>query len=339
MRKSTALPGFVLCMAAILLFAAAPLTRAAGVEVSGSVAAGFGQVSLGEPATDPATTSLDGVGEAVVNFAAEKGSFSAQIELTVAEDAVLDGQAHEVVWAISTALSLTMSGQSFGVEPVDGNISVINTAGGQVGDERVALDFAGTGLMNVEFTAGGIILGLALLDGCVPECGYSSVDAYPTDERMTSVLHLRGKAGPLGYNVYAASSSGSFNMGAGNALESGSGSGAGLGLLFETEAMTIGFDYATATIVCQQDAGGTCTDDDEIAGFGVSASVAGFGIHYVSAENTIGASKTELTNIDVVYVMEVGDATVGPEYRSTTVDDGTDTSTDTFILFGMLLEF
>lgn len=235
MRKSTALPGFVLCIAAILQFAAAPLAQAAEghgdaeIEVSGSVAVGFGQVSLGEPATDPATSSLDGVGEAIVNFAAEKGAFSAQIELEVDEATTLEVAQHELVWAISDSLSLIMSGASLGIESAEGNIGVINGPAGQVGDEEVALDFSDTGMVNVEFTTGGIPLGLA--------------------------------------------------------------------------------------------------------------SVAGFGIHYVSAENTIGANKEELTNIDVVYVMEVGDATVGPEYRSTTVDDGTDSSSDTFILFGMLLEF
>ena len=143
--------------------AAGPLEFGATVEV------GFGVVD--SDASD--TSAPEGVGEASFFLAGSKGQFSAQIEISVAESAdTLDGAEHELVWSPTTSLYITISGQNFGIAPDEGNISVVNAPGGPVGDEEAFIDFSGTGMLNVAYTAGATVVGVALLDDCVPECGF-----------------------------------------------------------------------------------------------------------------------------------------------------------------------
>ncbi len=333
----------------VFILLGANFVAAQELTVSGEVLVGYGWVNL--ESTTLETSGPDGVGEAVLNFAAKKGAFSAQIELEVDDSTQLEVAEHEIVWAVSDKLSITISGQSFGIESAADNTSVINAPAGQIGDEGEELDFGDTGILNVEFAVGEFTIGLALLDSCIPECGYAGLDAddeqvYSSDsERSTTVFHLRGKAGPLNINAYAASSEGGFNTG--TELESGGGSGAGFGILFESAAFTVGFDASSSTVECATSAkslpdivaGTACAEDVETTNFGLAATFGGFGIHYFSGEESVGSSTTEVINIDVVYTFSVGDATIGPEYRIKTTDTGGTSITDSFLVFGMSLEF
>jgi len=238
-------------------------------------------------------------------------------------------------------LAIIISGRSFGLQPEDGNLSIVNAPGGPVGDEEARIDFANTGLLNVEYTVGGTVLGFAALDACVPACGYG-LDAegaplHPEEEPSTLVAHLRGGGEPLAYNAYLARSSGSFADAGG----SGSGTGAGLGLVVEGSGYRVGVDAARITITCNPAAGGTaCTDDNSQQRWGVAVTVGGFAAHYVAISDETGPVNEDTASVDVVYLWDVSGATVGPEYRTTTVTapDGTD-STASFLLFGMSLGF
>lgn len=334
MRKSHLIIGIFIFAIGILHMAGAPLSNAQDLKVTGSVAVGFGRVNL--ESTDPETTGPDGVGEAVLNFAAKKGAFSAQIELEVDDATQLEVAEHEIVWAVKDSLSITISGQSFGIESAADNTSVINAPAGQVGDEEEELDFGDAGLLNVELTLGGMILGIAFLDTCVPECGTDGT-LFADSGRMTTVLHLRGGTDAMTYNLYASTSRGSFTS---TGLIDGEGSGGGLGLFFKTGDFGFGLDASTATVNCQPLLAGCITEDVETTNFGLTTTFGGFGIHYFSGEETVGSSTTEVTNIDVVYTFAVGDATVGPEYRLKTTDEtGKPSVTDSFLVFGMSMEF
>lgn len=318
------------------------------LNIGGEVLVGYGWVDL-ESATPEntimETSGPDGVGEAILNFAVKKGSFSARIEIEIDETMELVVAEHEVVWSVTKNLNLILSGQSFGIEPSDGNISVVSTAVGQVGDEEVFLDFSDAGLFNVELTLGGVIIGLASLDTCVPECGYSKDTGvtggigFPDSERMTTVVHLRGEAGGLSYNLYASASKGSFNNG--SALLEGTGSGGGLGLFFKSGDFGFGLDVSTAQVDCQPLAGdSSCSEENTIDKWGVALILGGFAAHYYSAEDQTGSVLTETVNVDLVLTFEVGEVAVGPEIRITSTEtaDGVKT-TDSFFLFGMAFTF
>lgn len=331
-------------------------TSALPVEISGELLVGFGRASL--ESTTPPTDVLDGIGEATLNFSVSEGPVSGQIEITLVETAEeLDTAEHELVWAISDSVSLTVSGFSFGIEPTDGNISVVMAPGGPVGDEEAFIDFADTGMLNLEVNLGGLVLGLALLDTCVPKCGFA-VDStaddsiiFPEVERSAVVTHLRGKAGDLKYNAYFAESSGSFSVA--SQLVNSRGSGFGIGLCFnlgcwelnegEEEGGFFGFglDFSSATTECQASAGDTpCTDDNEVTQSGVAVRLGQFAAHYYLSEDETGTETEEVTNIDLVFKFAAGPAEIGPEYRFTTTEpNGGVETTDTFLLFGMILEF
>lgn len=309
-----------------------------GVAIGGSVEVGFGIVK----SEMPDTSSPEGVGEATVNFEAKKDSFTGRIEITIAEtNEELNTAEHEVVWSPSESVSIIVSGHSFGIEPVDGNISVVNAPGGPVGDEEAFIDFSDTGILNVEFNLAKHVFGMAIIDACVPECGYG-LDAagesiFPNSELGTFVAHLRGSMGAFAYNAYAAQSSGTFA----DTQTVGDGSGAGLGLVLESGAFRMALDYAQITIECSAAASTpACVDDNEQALWGIALNLGGFGAHYFFAEDETGADTEETSNIDIVFLIEAGDATVGPEFRTTTVKavDGTET-TESFTLFGMSVEF
>ena len=195
--------------------------KAAGLLISGSVAVAFGQVKQESdtPGTPPETTSYEGAGEAILNIAAKAGDFRAQIELEVDDAQALEVAEHEVAWTIRERLRVIISGQSFGIEPVDGHISVVNAAVGPVGDEEAFLDFSDAGLLNLELVLGQGALGLALLDTCVPECGFAADKTgpeevrFPDVERRTTVFHLRAEERGFAYNLYASRSKGSFASG------------------------------------------------------------------------------------------------------------------------------
>ena len=356
MRKSRCsfLPPLIAAM--MLLGAGVQTGWALEVEISGELLVGFGRASL--ESTTPETDQLDGIGEATLNFSIAEGPVSGQIEITLVETVEeLDTAEHEVTWAINETLSLTVSGFSFGIEPADGNISVVMAPGGPAGDEEAFIDFADTGILNVEWTVGRIILGLALLDACIPQCGYAldSTAAepviHPEAELMTVVAHLRGKAGPIQYNAYLSSSSGSFV--AGTTLVDGNGQSFGFGLCMnlgcwefgeedeESGIFGFGLDFSTTTTECAPTAGDTlCRDDNEVTQSGVAVGIAGFASHYYFSKDETGTAKVEITNIDIVYGFEVGPAVIGPEYRLTTTEPtGAKKTTDSIILLGMLLEF
>lgn len=333
-KKCSSALMFTLIMA---VAAGGTLIQAQNVTISGEILAGFGSVTLEEADT----TSMDGIGEATLNFAVEKGPISAQVEIIFADSTEdLDTIEHEIVWSPLENLSITISGSSFGIASTDEHMSVVNAPVGQVGDEEANLDFADLGLINVEFNIGALVLGLALADDCVPECGYgidttSGDVAFTDQERMTSVLHLRGEAGPIGYNLYATSSSGSYSTNE----ETGSGSGLGFGLGFANDVFSVNLDYSGSTIVCNDVL--SCTDDITIGAFGVAIVTFGIGVHYVASETKVGdATLAKLINIDAVYLIEFENAAIGPEYRTVTSEDSAgNTLTDTFILFGMSVGF
>ena len=121
----------------------------------------------------------------------------------------------------------------------------------------------------------------------------------------------------------------------------GAGNAAGGGLLFAAGDFSFGLDFSAATTECATAADeGVCEADLETTQWGVAFTLAGLGAHYYFGEAETGADTSEITNIDVVYLFELADATVGPEFRTTTVQavDGSET-TDTFALFGMSMEF
>lgn len=331
------------CVLIVFILLGANRVAAQELTISGEVLVGYGWVNL--ESTTPETNGPDGVGEAILNFSVNQAPFSAQIEFEIDEATELAVAQHEVVWSVTKNLNLTISGHSFGLESTDGNISVVNTAVGQVGDEVVFLDFSDAGLLNVELTLGGLILGMAFLDTCVPECGYSK-DTGATDEilftdsqRMTTVLHLRGEAGGLSYNLYASTSRGTFNTGTG--FLEGEGSGGGLGLVFKTGNFGIGIDISTVKIPCQPLAGDTsCVDDNNINKWGAAVTLGGIGAHYYSEENQTGSEMVETVNVDLVFTFEVAKVTVGPEVRLTSIEStGGVKTTDSFFLFGMALNF
>ena len=247
-----------------------------------------------------------------------------------------------MAWSPTDRLSIIVSGLSFGIEPSEGNISVVNAPGGPVGDEEAFIDFSDTGMLNIEYNLGATILGMALLDICVPECGYeldaaSAETIHPDTELMTVVMHLRGSIALLSYNAYAAASSGTFSA----SSKDGAGSGGGVGLVFQSGGFRAAMDYSQITVECNLDAGGAiCTDDNEQTRWGVAVNLGGFGAHYYFGEDETGTEAEKTANIDAVYLVELGDAVVGPEYRTTSIEnpDGTE-STDSFLLFGMSLEF
>lgn len=309
-----------------------------GFQLGANVTVGFGVVD-----SDKAdTTQFDGVGEATLAAEAAKGPFSARLEITVADSTEeLDTAEHEVVWHPAEGLAIIISGRSFGVGPEDARTEVVNAPAGQVGDEEARIDFADTGLLNVEYEVGGLVLGLAVLDACVPECGYAfdaeGERATAGTEQSTLVAHLRGEGVPLQYNVYVAQSSGTFE----GTEESGSATGVGLGLAFDSESFGVGFDASQATVECSPEGGATaCADDNTRQAWGVAVTVGGFAAHYVSITDETGSFSEDTANVDVVYLFTMDDAVVGPEYRTTTVTapDGTET-TASFLLFGMSLEF
>ncbi len=337
-KNETRAPVVILLLS---IFMAVP-ALAEEIKIGGSIAVGFGQANL---ESEGETSSVDGVGEAAINFSAEKGPFSVQVEIGIADTAEsLDIAEHELVWSPTEPLSITISGFSFGVESADGHISVVNAPGGPVGDEEVFFDYSDAGLLNIEFDTSTLVLGIAVSDGCVPECGYGLDSAAdeplaPDTELMTLVLHARGEAGPLAYNVYAANSSGTFSSAA--VPQEGTGSGLGFGLVFESEAFGVALDYSAATVECAADAGDTvCSEDLQQTKSGVALTAAGFGMHYFMGKDEIGTATVETTNIDMVYLFDVGEATVGPEYRViTTKESGAGGVSDSFALFGMSLEF
>lgn len=341
-----------------LLACGVTLTASAqGPVVSGSVVAGFGQARF--ESTTPETTQLEGAGEAIVNVFAQQGDVSLQIELEVNDATALETAQHEVAWRITPALRLIISGHSFGIEPTDGRISVVNAAVGPVGDEEAFLDFSDTGMANAEWSLGKFIVGLALVDTCIPECGYAA-DAeapggvlLPDVERRSTVLHFRREGEDLQYNLYVAGSEGGFTQGA--TLIEGKGSGGGAGLWYERGDFGLGLDASSATVECQRQAGAgapgapaskgaPCGVDNEVKQWGIAVRVAGFAAHYYAGEDRTGTDYTETVNVDLVYVFEVGEnAAVGPEFRSTsnqTFGSGAaPKTTDSYLLFGMSLEF
>ena len=334
-----------LFIAALLALIVAPaLAHGVGVSVAAEVAVGFGLVQTEEPDT----SSMDGIGEAIFNFSGEKGPFSGQIEITVAEAAdAIDTAEHELVWQAAENLSVAISGNGFGLASSPGYISVVNAPGGPVGDEEAFIDFADTGMVNVEYALGKLTFGVALLDACVPDCGFTTATMATEDtevgdsvladaELQTTVVHLRREAEALSYSLYFANSSGTFS----GSQADGAGSAVGAGLLFSGGDFTVGLDYSGATSECATDATeGACADDVETTLWGVAATFAGLGAHYYSGEAETGTETGETTNMDVVYLFEVGDATVGPEYRTTAVEADGSKTTASFLLFGMSMEF
>ena len=304
------------------------------LKITGSAATGIGQVTLNEE------SSIDAVGEAAINFAATKGAFSAQVELGVADDPgqALDTAEHEMVWAISDAMSLTLTGYGFGIASVGGNISVINAPGGQVGDMEANLDVSDLGLANFEYKMGDLTVGLGLVDACVPACGYG-VDGDGNEitgdtAAQTMVVHARGSAGAMGYNAYVTSASATVG-----GADSATGSGLGVGVTFDGGSFTAALDYMSSTVGCITGLG--CSDDVVFTAMGVAVTAAGAGLHYYSDSVAAGSVTGDaVTNIDLVYTFPVGDATVGPEYRmvTTTPPEG-DATTDSFVVFGMSIGF
>jgi hypothetical protein len=313
--------------------------QAEELEISGTFEVGFGQADF----AGTGETTLDGVGEGTVNFAAEKGPVSAQLEITVAETTEeLDTAEHEVVWSATDSLSVRISGAALDLAATEENISVVNAAGGLIGDEEANLDFSGLGLLSLEYGLGGLTLGLALLDSCVPECGYGLVSVeeapiHPETERMTTLVHLVGRRDGFTYKAYLARSSGTYSP----SSPAGEGSGAGIGLVYEAEGFYAALDASSATVECTPAAGDLpCSDDNEQTRYGFAVDLSGFRFHYYFGEDKTGPDTEEVTNVDLVYVFAVGDALIGPEYRVTETEtsDGLST-TDTFLLFGMSLEF
>jgi len=328
--------------AAVVMVGVASVASAQAIKMSGGIAVGAGYLTQESQAT-PKSDSLAGmevVGDASINFSAQKGAFEVQVELGVSEDPgqALDTARHELRWNIDKAKAVEISSHSFGIEAVRGNVSVVNAPGGPVGDEEVNIDFADAGVANFEMNLGSMVIGGAISDACVPECGYGA-DA---DGNMVSgdigqqsqVAHIRGGDKNLSYNGYYAMSSGVFSVSG----DSGSSTAMGGGFSMETGGMTIGGDYASYTIGCVKALG--CGDDIAITSIGASLMTKGMGGHFVKHSVDGGA---ETTNIDLVYLMEKGPVTMGPEYRQTTtsIDTGFDTVdvVDSFIVFGMSMDF
>ena len=343
----------------LVLLAAGPVC-AGEVEIGGEVTVGFGW--LKQKSESPETAALDAVGEAEIDFSAEQGPFSATLALGIAESAdELDTAEYDLAWAITDSIRLIVSGRSAGIEPFDGNISVINGPTGQVGDEEVFFDYSETGLVNVEFTAGTITMGIGISDACVPDCGFGhfrnaddeTVNLSPDAETMSLILHIRkdrGEAEGLSFNAYAAASQGSFANTPDNRLLKGRGRGGGLGLSYKSGSLELGLDASRATVECnpgaiaKDDAAAAlpspCTADREIGEYGALVVAWGFGAHYYRAQDDAGAAREIVTNVDVVYLFQIEDATLGPEYRVTTTEQtGTPAATDSFLLFAMALEF
>lgn len=313
--------------------AAQELTVQAVVEV------GFGRVNL----ESEGTKGLDGIGEATINLSGTKDRFSAQVEIVVGEsENQFDSAEHELVWKATDFLAITISGSAIEMEATEGNISVVNAPSGPVGDQEANLDFSGAGLLNVVFSGGALKFGVAFLDVCVPQCGYGLDSGEPEPSRpdsnlMTGVVHFQADGDSFNFNIYIARSSGTF---AASAVE-GEGQGGGLGVVYEEGAFRTALDLSAATIKCAANAGDTtCRDDKEQTSYGLSLNVAGFGFHYYFANDQSGADETETTNVDLVYLIEVGDAVVGPEFRShRIVPSGGRPTTDSLYLFGMSIEF
>lgn len=291
---------FVLLMANLLI---AHSALGEGVAIGGSVEVGFGIVET----KLPDTSSPEGIGEATVNFEATKDSFTGLIEITIAETSEeLDTAEHELVWSPSESVSIIISGHSFGIESADGNISVVNAPGGPVGDEEAFIDFSDTGMLNVEFKMAEIVLGLAIIDACVPECGYgldaTTGESFFSDSELgTVVAHLRGSVGAFAYNAYGAQSSGTFA----DTQTGGDGSGSGLGLVLDSGPFRVAIDYAQITVDCSPSASTqTCVDDNELAQWGIALNIGGFGVHYFFAEEITGADAEETSNIDIVFLIE-----------------------------------
>ena len=333
------LPKFVavLFWVSMVSLLAANLGAAQDLEVSGEIEVGFGRVNL----KSEDTKGLDGIGEATVTLSGEKGEFSAQVEIVLAESGnPFDSAEHELVWSPTDHLAITISGSSLEMETTESNISVVNAPSGPVGDEEANLDFSGAGLLNVNYSNEALSVGVALLDKCVPQCGYglkAEKRIAPDSELMTTLVHLMGQASPFTYKAYFARSSGTFS----SPVQEGRGQGGGFGIIYSSEDFRAALDYSAATVKCNADAGDTaCSAENKVTQYGLSLNVAGFGLHYYVGVDKTGAAEIETTNIDAVYLIEVGDALVGPEFRTTKNEPSTGTATtDTFLLFGMSLDF
>ena len=342
------LPKFVavLFWVPLVFLLAVNLGAAQDLEVSGEFEVGFGRVKLeGED-----TKGLDGIGEATVTLSGEKGEFSAQVEIVLAESGnPFDSAEHELVWSPTDHLAITISGSSLEMEATESNISVVNAPSGPVGDEEANLDFSGAGLLNVNYSSGALSVGAALLDKCVPQCGYglkagnpnapdkAEKGIAPDTELMTTLVHLMGQASPFTYKAYFARSSGTFS----SPVQEGRGQGGGFGIIYSSADFRAALDYSAATVKCNANAGDTaCSAENKVTQYGLSLNVAGFGLHYYIGVDKTGAAEIETTNIDAVYLIEVGDALVGPEFRTTKNEPSPGkATTDTFLLFGMSLDF
>ena len=88
---------------------------------------------------------------------------------------------------------------------------------------------------------------------------------------------------------------------------------------------TAALDYMSATVGCIT--GGSCTDDMIASVFGVAMTGAGVGLHYYSDYVAAGgASGPSTGSNDLVNLFSVGEATMGPKYRTVTVTLAEDTA-------------
>lgn len=309
------------------------------VKVSGGIDVGFGIL---DRESTGGFKNYEAAGTAYINFAATLGEFEVEAEIGFIDDAAVDYTEHAVHWKPADWATVTLSGSAFGVPGVDGFLGVIAGEGtGTLGDLDVYFDYSDAGLFNVNIGTGAVILGVAVSDTCIPECG---TDVAPggavapvaaDEERNTFIFTVWGEPGGLRYQVYGVSSTGTYSAG----LQEGKGSGGGLSLGIEGDSFEIMTDFSAGTTNCVQELG--CVDDVESTNYGVALKIGGFGVQFVSLTTEVGASETELTGIDVVYHFKSGNVTYGPQYSQEVFDDGTGTGdvTDSFLYFAISAEF
>ena len=309
---------------------------AQAIKTSGSIAVGAGQTNL---QSQGKVQGFDMVGEASINFAIKQGEFDGQVELGVADDPnqALDTARHEMKWALKKDISVTMSGYGFGIESVQGNVSVVNAPAGPVGDLEANLDFSDMGLVNGEMTSGAMVFGVGISDKCVPDCGYTiDVDGNiisAESENSTMVLHGRGKSDKVNFNGYYTISSGLYLAD----QQKGQGQAIGGGFAYDGGSFTAAGDYVQATVVCNPNM--NCGSNLVTTAMGVGFTSGAIGGHYHSESTVVGTASVGVTNMDLVYSMPMGKATVSPEYRSVTYTFPGSSITDTFILVGMSMDF
>lgn len=306
------------------------------IELSGSVAAGFGNLRR---EGNPDTSAGEGTGEAVLHFLAAAEELSARAELTVVDDNATDTLLHEVTWQAAKSLRITLSGSAFDVPGTEGVLSVVNAPGGPLGDAEARIDYRGSGLIDVAYVDDTWTIGLALVDDCRPECGYAGENAvFPSEERGTALLHAVARLGAFRLHGYLAGSSGSFVVD-GTAVE-GTGSGQGAGVVFSQENVRVAVEFVGTQVNCDPFVSTPpCPGDVESTRSGAAIAVGGFAAHYVSGEDTVADTTVDVANLDVVYTFAVAGGRVGPEYRAERTEIGLTERTDHYLLLGASREF